>query len=125
MITLSRLVAAIRRLASRDPDFVYYTGRDGCAYAPSTHRPCGCIVGEALQMLGVPVEALADLDRLADRFVDVRWGSSAVRKELADWVTEEALGSDWVVLVQRLQDSGMRTWSDAVRIADSEAGVLT
>lgn len=120
MITLSRLIDTIRQIAATEPDFVYNIGSDPdsvCAYAPNRLNRCGCLVGEALRVLGVPDRVLADLDALAASFTPTQWGSIAAREALAHLVEADALSSPWVAYVQNVQDGGY-SWGEAVAQAD-------
>lgn len=123
MITLKQLIEAIRQVAATEPDFVYSSGGDQrtCEYTPNDRNRCGCIVGEALVLLGVAPKRLHNLDMLG--YVDnVTWGAPRTVAELSDLVTAEALTSSWVRLVQEYQDNGS-DWAGAVNRADERVGV--
>lgn len=119
-ITLLQLIEAIRQVAAGEPDFVYDTAdrTASCDYAPNALNRCGCIVGEALALLGVPRERLARLDMMAAGNGQINsWGTRPLAGVLADLVEPDALYSYWVILVQTAQDGG-RSWAEAVAYAD-------
>jgi len=119
MITLNQLVEAIRQVAATEPDFIYDgDGNDSCNYAPNASNRCGCIVGEALHLLGVPRERLRALDLIGHETA-IGWGCPQVARELGDLVEPAALDSDWVQCVQVEQDKGS-AWADAVLTADQQ-----
>lgn len=115
MITLSRLIDVIRQIAATEPNFIYNGAV--CSYTPNSRNRCGCIVGEALVLLGVPYEILTMLDADAARYIPTQWAATATKAVLAGLLTAEALDSEWVACVQRLQDSG-QSWGDAIAHAD-------
>lgn len=123
MITLNQLVDAVRQVAATEPDYIYDNGDDSstCEYTPNDRNRCGCIVGEALRLLGVSRERLRALDLLGYT-ENVSWGAPRAVDELSDLLTTEALTSSWVRLVQEYQDAGS-DWSGAVNRADERVGV--
>lgn len=111
LITEEQLQDAIRAQAAEMPDFRYTTdsGSMTCYYYADDNNPRGCIVGAALVSLGVPTAILPDL---------VGWaGHLTNRRFLADLLTEEAITSQWVQVVQWAQDRG-KTWGEAVAAAE-------
>ncbi len=121
MITQPQLIEAVRYVADTEPEFVYT--REGvwtCTYRPSSPNHCGCIVGEALVHLGVPVALLEQLDQRAYTYSDAAWGAAGTALILQAVVAPEALFSKWVKQVQYYQDQG-RSWGMAVRMADEKA----
>ncbi len=123
MITLKQLIEAIRQVAATEPDFVYDNNDDqsSCDYTPNARNRCGCIVGEALMLLGVSRERLRAVDLLGWN-TNVSWGMAVIIDELEDLVAPEALNSSWVRQVQSAQDDG-HSWGDAVADADERVGV--
>ncbi len=119
MITEQQLIEAIRQVAATEPDRIYYTDWGGptCNYLPNRKNTCGCIVGEALSLLGIPREKLEALDALGATLPGSAWGSRATQSELAGLLTLEALESPWVCMVQQKQDAHY-TWAHAVEYAD-------
>lgn len=127
MIGAALLIEKVRYVAATDPDRVYNSrGRigEGCTYRPNDRNDCGCIVGEALILAGVPVEKLEELDAvllggLGDKqSVATGWGDEDCRRVLAGFVTEGALSAPWVMCVQSGQDNG-NSWANAVGFADN------
>lgn len=99
------------RLGNEDPDFIY-TNQDGhnsrrtCGYAGfnvGTYEGRACIVGQALQNLGVPERQLMDRSEGADTVV----------QELAKSSTDEDLV--FLSTVQEAQDSG-QPWGEAIKV---------
>lgn len=118
MIDESRLIEAIRSVAATEPDLIYPGSRVNiCRYRPSKNSHCGCLVGEALFELEVPILLIEELD---EQQADVTWGQTAVARILAGELTEAALNSPWVKVVQLEQDTGV-AWGEAVAIADAMA----
>lgn len=108
------------------PDRTYIAsgaiGELTCEYTPNALNPdCGCIVGEALRWLGVPIHILELLDSQSLG----SWGvfASALDDVLRDHVAPGAVRSDWVSRVQHYQDEG-HSWAQAVALADQDAGVV-
>jgi hypothetical protein len=115
------LVAEVRRLAAESPDFVYRRpGRDRasgpeCFYVHKTEdgeQVGGCLIGQALINLGVPIDEVAELDTL-----DIG-GAEDVLPQFGIH-THEAVWAGWV---QHYQDTGDR-WGVAVMKADERVGL--
>jgi hypothetical protein len=124
VITEKELIDAIRQVAATEPDRVYKTdsSQSACSYLPNALNPCGCIVGEALALLGVPREVLSQADRLGMTALGSEWGSPRLAEILEEYVTTEALESPWVCAVQEAQDLH-EPWDAAVEGADALFGV--
>lgn len=106
-----KVAEEVRRLAESDPDFDYRAQRDdsddgmpsylGRAIDDLEGRPC--IIGQALQNLGVPESALQRVEGLsAGDFFDCKLPEVK-----------------WMEWVQEGQDTG-QTWGVAVEVADSQ-----
>lgn len=103
------------RLSEEDPDFVYTTqpGREGfisCGYAglaPGTTEGRSCIVGQALQNLGVPKDELCHLISRASAVLE---GDLHIEND--DRLDAFKIIDD----VQSHQDIG-HSWSESVRRA--------
>ena len=146
MITPVQLAHEVRKLADERPDFVYDEDGSGCSYvydSVNSEVGEGCIVGQALQALGVPCIALKMVDDAtvdaAHLFLDPRlseWLHSGVSKKSAEMLVAENLrgvprGTErwddkeipsvmamyWLNEVQSHQDTGT-CWGNAVRKAD-------
>lgn len=109
----------VRALAAERPDFVYTAQVSAdpndvmCGYAGEQSNSTngeGCIVGQALQRLGVSKMELLALDgEIATRVIEDITGMI-----LAD-------NTRWVRAVQAFQDMGM-SWGGAVSFADGDEG---
>jgi hypothetical protein len=118
MITKDALVEAMRAQATAHPNRTYNRGHHSCLYAPSREVPHGCIVGEALQALGVPVDTLRRVDALSANS-ETAWEAPGgqVRTVLESIVADEAIADEWISKVQEYQDLGY-SWSEAVARTD-------
>ena len=112
------IVREIRTLAQERPDYVYEGVGDTstCSYVTGADGGPGCLVGQALQRLGVPRETLAEVE--GD--IDLN-GGLGVRRLLTALLGPVHLqrAVSWIERVQDAQDSGSR-WHDAVASADVE-----
>lgn len=118
-LTIHNVIGEVRKLAAERPDFNYReqpmehpeTRADQCSYVYASVGVTegeGCIIGQALQRLGVSEETLLENDTVF---------ASAFLLNLG--VTETDLTSyRWIDRVQSLQDTG-KTWGEAVSITDS------
>lgn len=121
MITQSQLIEAVRCIAGTKPDYIYRASSGRCTYRPNINNPdCGCIVGEALLHLGVPVKRLERIDQRCVDYDPVAWGTTGPKAILADLFEPDALDSRWVASVQFYQDQG-HPWAAAIRRADEKA----
>ncbi|AOZ63612.1 hypothetical protein SEA_WEASELS2_22 [Rhodococcus phage Weasels2] len=111
----------ITRLATKYPDFNYK--RDSGVEGLNCGVPClyvfdgraSCIVGQALNNLGVPLEVLSKYEN---------WTSTKIIQEILQ-LSDKDLDFHmntlvWIDRVQVRQDSG-NTWSDAINYADERA----
>lgn len=117
--TLDDLVAAIRQLTAKYPNFKYTPADNddpdgsGCSYHsggdalyPSLF---GCIVGQAFRKIGIsidPDESFDSADHIIDKYLPASGDAS-----------EETQRVNWVTTVQSVQDGG-KCWRDAVYTAD-------
>jgi hypothetical protein len=117
VITEAQLIAAIRKVAADNPDVTYDRGPDDalCEYRPNARNPLGCAVGAALTSLGVPDEALQELDGAGDE--STAWRTGGPRLALGKFVQDKALASGWVSAFQMWQDQG-KSWRAAALRAD-------
>jgi len=119
--TAEDVVAEVRKIAGEMPDFVYTD--QGADLGPGAFTPCSylgraigdeqgqaCIVGTALQRLGVSRD---DLLKVEERGSINALLSLGVARELSPTLY-------WLSHVQQAQDTGF-SWGDAVRLADGEA----
>lgn len=112
-VDLDALILAVRTIAAQHPDRIYkkvvvskFTTT--CQYKPSMQADgtmSGCIIGEALRMIGVSTDGL-DPGTIDSHFR---------RVQLPD--TQK---THWIALVQQSQDAS-HTWSRAVQSADKYA----
>lgn len=111
-VTINQLIAKVREIAAKRPDFVYEVpdGGDVCQYVHEDGEP-GCIFGHAFTALGVEPDQLAKLDG-----VGVITG---VLDKLEIEHTEEERA--WCAMVQSLQDTG-DPWGEAVSESNALAG---
>lgn len=117
------VVMKVRELAAANPHFVYQAPQAGsgtCLYvhaAPITLALLpGCLMGQALHALGVPLELLRDrCERTGIRRV---LGILGVPMSVSK-VTGSLQEADWLSSVQYNQDSGC-SWGKCVEIADHE-----
>lgn len=103
---LPELIQAVRDLAAEYPDAVYFhDAAEVCSYsagkAENGPDQCGCLIGQAMRLAGLP-PVPSELD---DRPVD----------DLTEGDTQEQRW--WLRSVQRHQDIRC-TWSKAVEAAD-------
>lgn len=109
--TTKDVLNEVIRLSQEDPDFVYTTqhGRGSnypCGYAgmaPGTTKGRSCIIGQALQNLGVPADKLSHLYHMAS-------------KVMKDVLHIEGSADVFALLdkVQLYQDAGL-SWGESVR----------
>lgn len=119
-ITGKKVAKRVRKIAKKNPDFIYTEqGSDdveegnGCSYLgrsvvePETGQ--GCIVGQALQDLGVTREEMvkANIENLSASDALMRLGISSSDKHL-----------HFLDTVQMRQDIG-DTWGHAVKVANN------
>lgn len=132
MIPIKQIVEQVREVAATRPNFVY-TAQDiqddtsneyaGCGYAGrerGSTKGVGCIVGQALQRLGLSKETLVAVEMDSPR---ASIGSLIVEGRLPG---VEPAGPDrhevrWLSTVQSAQDMS-NTWDAAVKIANDETG---
>jgi hypothetical protein len=114
-VTDAELVDALRMVVAENPDNVYtapdhMASGDSCFYvhyAPFTgDLTAGCMVGAALERLGVPLEDLSAAETLPADTVLIRYFPQVSGKtcRLFKWA-------------QRRQDEG-KTWIDSLRFAE-------
>lgn len=117
-VTVSDIIAEVRKLAEEMPDFVYRPdfendqvgSANGCSYIYGGCKLypncCGCIMGQALRRLGVMVPESKDNVPiyLLLKSIDLREG-----------LTGRTEG--WLATVQQEQDRG-NAWADCVKAAD-------
>lgn len=113
-ITMTGVIREIRRIASEQPEHVYrppVACRIGCSYVDSANAPgTGCIVGQAVIALGLPVERLAEWENGHDET------SSTIMLPAMD-IGGSRAELRWIRRVQSEQDQG-KAWGEAVAIAD-------
>lgn len=122
-ITVEDVEREVRNLAMREPDFIY-TAQDvsssACGYVGKVIGSAegrGCIIGQALQNLGVSKETLLDFEKKTS---DLRVDSGVYT--LLPYLKIGGYGDhSWLVKVQSHQDFG-RPWGLAVELADDSAG---
>lgn len=120
-ITGKKVAKRVRKIAKKNPDFVYtdqgskdVEEGNGCSYfGRSVTEPNvgqGCIVGQALQDLGVTREEMekANIENLYASDALMRLGISSSGKNL-----------DFLDEVQMNQDMG-HTWKRAVKLANAD-----
>jgi hypothetical protein len=107
------LVKEIRKLAKKNPDFVY-TNPDPesttCLYvhdAGTRHASPGCIVGAGLANLGFSLSKLAENERRGAAIVTIGLG-----------IDLDESTQNWLNNVQAKQDEG-ESWGVAVAFADN------
>lgn len=107
----------ITRLATKNPDFNYKldSGVLGMPCLYVHQGKASCIVGQALNNLGVPLEVLSKYEN---------WTSTKIIQEILQ-LSEKDIDFHmntlaWIDRVQVQQDSG-RTWSCAITYADERA----
>lgn len=107
-VSPAAVVPIVRSIAEAQPEFVYSTGDGSCHYVPVDNMP-GCIVGQALEALGIKVDEL---------------GGSGVNG-LDVWTAEASDDLRWLMYVQQAQDMAM-PWGKAIELADQVvAGSVT
>lgn len=103
-IHLSDLVDQVRKVAAQYPDFIYTKTPGGrCLYGPTKKNPHGCIMGKALQDLGLPLPPEGE-------------GISTFLAHAAEFLItpdDQARLLYWLDEVQAAQDSGV-SWGQAV-----------
>lgn len=109
------LMDTIRRLAAEQPDRTA-----ACVYVNWETGNCECIVGVALDELGVELPP-RDLNTVGFWALMNRmdYSSTPLRRAFTSPTPREV---DWVAMVQSLQDGG-NTWQEAVRGADINDGI--
>lgn len=113
--SIKDILNEVIRLSEEDPDFVYTTqpGREdtlSCGYAgreAGTTEGRSCIVGQALQNLGVPKDELVKMIDYADETITTHLNIHA--KDSYDWDYLNKLTD-----IQLNQDKGL-SWGDSVR----------
>lgn len=113
--TFEDVLNEVIRLSEEDPDFVYTTqpGREGvssCGYtglAPGTTEGRSCIVGQALQNLGVSKDSLINLSLNAT-------GVLTDYLNILPKYHDDADRLIYLDSIQSNQDQGM-SWGDSVR----------
>lgn len=119
-VDVKTLVRKVRKLSEKYPDFIY-TAQFGATGVPAyscsylgipgdPNKGYGCIVGQALQEMGVSREALANVD------------GNAV-EDILDLTDAHYKETGWLTTVQSQQDRG-KSWSRAVWCADHLDSVL-
>lgn len=116
-VSTEQVMATLREVVGERPDFVYVAPSIGdernlCYYvhpgtdgAPDT---CGCLIGNVLNRLGVPMDELKqhegkDAYRVVLSLLDT---SSKAKRALTE--------------AQNVQDRGQQPWADALRAAEEE-----
>lgn len=125
--TLGDVVAKIREIAAVNPDRIYVPTGQELGYVSEYKVDCmyvhdkdgkavaGCLIGQALHALGVPLGYLrtcehTDATSVLDRLNLIPY----------DFLSGNAL---WVVVVQRYQDEG-KPWGECVSLADSHVALV-
>ena len=119
--TMQDVVSEVRKLAQERPDFNYIkqaargANDSGCSYTGASqtfpNEGEGCIVGQALQRLGVPRERLLLHEGAAGGHVAARLAEVEGDVRSPEYY--------WLDHAQSAQDMGF-TWSGAVALADGD-----
>ena len=113
------IITTVREIADELPDFVYTRGllpNEGCRYEADGHGDC--IIGRALERLGVPIEHIRWLDTASQDGDGIAVFQIWHQPFWNVPKTEEGKSIFWLSEVQREQDNGA-PWGEAVRRADS------
>lgn len=120
MITIEDIEKKVRQLAEANPEFVYTDQTTGntkfdakCGYVGKEFRStegAGCIVGQAMQKLGVSEKILLEFEYTVDSVND------AGVEGLLNWLNING-SAKWLSDVQGHQDSS-EPWARAVHLAD-------
>lgn len=112
--TAEDVVAQVRNLAAERPGYVYSPGEyESCSYVTGEDGQ-GCIIGQAVQRLGVPAELLEALEDKAAGGLGVK---SLLSTLLGDEEAFSPAGS-WLASVQARQDASA-PWGAAVATTDT------
>ena len=114
--TGTQLIQKVRDIAAGNPDFIYSIpeeeGGDTCMYWHTGSNSPGCIMGHALTELGVDKNDIGE----GDNIIAVLEGILGKDHHLVDLVNRKQ--QEWLQKVQKEQDTGTHTWSEAVRFTD-------
>lgn len=119
MKTVQSVIDEIRKLASEEPDFIYTeqeyaSAAIGCSYLGASidypNEGKACIVGQALERLGVSREELKklELSTASDAIMQSGFGATTAK---------ERAGLDWINTMQSGQDNGM-SWRNCLLSTD-------
>lgn len=121
----SDVTKRVREIAQANPDFVYTEqpgAKGGCSYlgadveTPDVGQ--ACIVGQALQDMGVSREHLEKAN-MSSAYIVIPWllGHKMAARAIDNFSEEESIEIRRLNLIQFNQDEG-HSWSNAVYIAD-------
>lgn len=121
-ITVNRVIEEVRKIANERPDFVYADQplstptlqSNSCSYISASYgipEGEGCIVGQALQKLGISEDALQEHEGYIASGV-------LIRLDIHDQEESEHTPElEWLDTVQSEQDT-KKSWGEAIRVAD-------
>lgn len=115
-IKLHDLEAEIIKLAIERPDFTYSTPGE-CSYVGTDKGVIGgeaCIVGQALQRLGVPEEFLREWENST---IDTTFDDLVGAKNDLHFDEDDYTAYSFISEVQRKQDMGLE-WREAVALSN-------
>lgn len=119
MKTVQSVIDEMRKLAAEEPDFIYAeqayaSAVIGCSYLGASidypNKGKGCIVGQALERLGVAREELKKLE--------LSTASNALfQLDIVATTDKERTALNWINSVQSGQDNGM-SWRESMASSD-------
>lgn len=117
-ITTTQLIEEVRKIASENPEFVYWDAITSCSYFGRTIGDTSgqrCIIGQAFKNLEVDTEQLFSAEGRGD--------SPTIRRAVGDKLVDILVGHrhelNWLDIVQGGQDNGW-SWSYALVVADKK-----
>lgn len=111
-IDLNKLAAEMRSIAEAWPHVVYNDGLidegNGCTYHACHRNPFGCLVGAALDNLGLDVN---DIGNGLEQYSGIATNLSRNNFDVTSPIAQ------WIISVQTAQDSRC-SWGEAIATAD-------